>query len=528
LVVIDILYLISVVLLASYGLNAIITIILFLSHRHEARKCPELKEFPHVTVQLPIFNELFVVERLVTAAASLDYPRNRLQIQVLDDSTDETTAVAEELVRRYRSQGVNIDLFHRVDRSGFKAGALKASLPEVTGEYIAIFDADFVPEPDFLRRTVPFFAENPHLGMIQTRWGHVNGDYSTLTRAQAIALDGHFVVEQTARNRSGLFMNFNGTAGIWRRTCIEDSGGWQIDTICEDLDLSYRAQLGGWDFLFLPDVVVPAEVPPQMNAFKRQQFRWAKGSMQCAIKLWRPVLAAPVPVLKRLQGILHLTSYSVHPLMVMLLLTTLPFVTQHSPLSNYVGFLSIVSLGPPLMYLVGQRALHPDWARRFSTFPLLLLIGTGIAWSNTRAILEAFTKRENQFHRTPKFRVEARQDNWMDSPYALPLEGDTIGELALAAYALGTAAYSIIDGNPFILPFLLIYAAGFGYVAVLGILHSAGHRRGKVAPTTASSYPASCATPATPTITPLGSSPKLYLTQTMPPAEETKPLSKAS
>ena len=369
-----------------------------------------------------------------------------------------------------------------------------------------------MPEPDFLRRTIPFFTESPNLGMIQTRWGHVNGDYSTLTRAQVIALDGHFVVEQTARNRSGLFMNFNGTAGIWRRKCIEDAGGWQIDTICEDLDLSYRAQLGGWDFLFLPDVVVPAEVPPQMNAFKRQQFRWAKGSMQCAIKLWPRVLTAPVPLLKRLQGIMHLTSYAVHPLMVMLLLTTLPFCLEHSPLSNYVGFLSIVSLGPPLMYLVGQRALHPDWLRRFATFPLLLLIGTGIAWSNTRAIFEAFTKRENQFHRTPKFRVEARQDNWTNSPYALPLEGDTIGELALAAYAIGTAVYSIVDGNPFILPFLLIYAAGFGYVAVLGILHSAGHRRAGSCGSARGRWPEPCGPPASPTGAPLASSPKFYLT----------------
>jgi cellulose synthase/poly-beta-1,6-N-acetylglucosamine synthase-like glycosyltransferase len=526
LVVIDILYLISVVLLASYGLNAIITVFLFLSHRKEARICPELKEVPRITVQLPVFNELFVLERLVTAAASLDYPRDRLQIQLLDDSTDETTTLAEELVRRYRGQGVNIDLFHRIDRSGFKAGALRASLPEATGEYIAIFDADFVPEPDFLKRTVPHFSENPNLGMIQTRWGHVNGEYSTLTRAQAIALDGHFVVEQTARNRSGLFMNFNGTAGIWRRSCIEAAGGWQTDTICEDLDLSYRAQLGGWDFLFLPDIVVPAEVPPQMNAFKRQQFRWAKGSMQCAIKMWRSVLTAPVPVLKRVQGIMHLTSYSVHPLMVLLLLTTLPFITSRSPVSRYVGFLSIVSLGPPFMYLVGQRTLYPDWLRRFSTFPLLLLIGTGIAWSNTRAIFEAFTKRENQFHRTPKFRVEVSQDNWKDSPYALPLEGDTIGELALALYALGTAVYSVIDGNPFILPFLLIYTAGFGYVAVLGILHSAGSRR-KPTAVSAACHPIVSSAASSP-ISPLPSSPKLYLSQALPPSEEKKPLSKAS
>ena len=517
----DLLYLISVVLLASYGLNAIITVILFLIHRNEARTCPTIEELPNVTVQLPVFNEMFVLDRLLTATAAIDYPRDRLQIQLLDDSVDETTALAEELVRRYRAQGINVDLFHRTDRTGFKAGALRASLHQATGEFVAVFDADFVPSADFLKRTVPHFSTNPRLGMIQTRWGHVNGDYSTLTRAQAIALDGHFVVEQTARNRSGLFMNFNGTAGVWRRTCIDDAGGWQIDTICEDLDLSYRAQLRGWEFLYLPDVVVPAEVPPQMNAFKRQQFRWAKGSMQCAIKLWRTLLSASVPPVKRLQGLMHLTSYSVHPLMVILLLTTLPFILHRTTMSRYVGFLSIVSLGPPLMYLVGQRTLHPDWLRRFALFPLLMLIGTGIAWSNTRAIWEAFTGQQNQFHRTPKFRVEAKADNWADSPYALPLEGDTIGELLLSAYAALTAYVAIRQGNPLVLPFLLIYVAGFGYVALLGILHSA--RRGRKRPAPAVSAPAGETR-----VTPIAAGHRRRLAPVLAPTEESESLPNAS
>ena len=364
---IDVVYLISVVLLASYGLNAMVMVVLYMSRRKETRVSPIGTDAPFVTVQLPIFNEMYVLERLLAAVVNLDYPRDRLQIQVLDDSTDDTADLAERLVQQYVSQGVNMQLLHRTNRSGFKAGALREGLPSASGQYIAIFDADFVPEPDFLQRTIPHFLASPKVGLLQTRWGHVNADYSTLTRAQAIALDGHFVIEQTARNRAALFMNFNGTAGIWRKSCIESAGGWQDDTICEDLDLSYRAQLNNWEFLYLPDVVVPAEIPPQLNAFKRQQFRWAKGSMQCAFKLTGTVLRRnDYSLFKRIQAVLHLTNYSVHPLMVILLLSTLPFILLHSPLSRYVGFLSFVSLGPPLMYSVGQRNIHPDWLRRFA------------------------------------------------------------------------------------------------------------------------------------------------------------------
>ena len=463
----------AVVLLASYGLNALVSVVLYLFHRTETRVCPDVRETPPVTVQLPIYNEMYVLERLLSAVIALDYPRDRLHIQVLDDSTDATTELAERLVGRHSARGVHIDLIHRDNRSGFKAGALKQGFREAKGEYIAIFDADFVPEPDFLLRTVPHFLENPTLGLIQTRWGHINADYSGLTRAQAIALDGHFVVEQTARDLSGLFMNFNGTAGVWRKTCIEAAGGWQDDTICEDLDLSYRAQLEGWDFLYLPDVVVPAELPPQINAFKRQQFRWAKGSMQAALKLGGRLIRADVPWFKRLQGMLHLTNYGVHPLMVILLLSTLPFLLSHSSVSSYVGFLSLASLGPPLLYGVSQRVLHGGgWLRRFSAFPLLVLLGTGIAWNNTRAIWEAFTGRQNQFLRTPKFHVEGKRDKWSDNPYALSLGWDTLGELGLAAYAAVAIILALRQHNYFVVPFLLLYVLSFSYVAVLGIAHS--------------------------------------------------------
>lgn len=476
--VLDIVYIIAVVLLAVYGLNAVVSVILYLAHRRDTVPCPRWQEWPVVTVQLPIYNEQYVLERLLAAVVALDYPRDRLHIQVLDDSTDETTALAEKWAQDYQAQGVWIDLIHRDDRAGFKAGALKAGFAAARGEYIAIFDADFTPLPDFLQRVLPHFQADPQLGLIQTRWGHINADYSGLTRAQAIALDGHFVVEQTARSRSGLFMNFNGTAGVWRQTCIAAAGGWQADTICEDLDLSYRAQLRGWRFLYLPDVVAPAELPPQINAFKRQQFRWAKGSMQAALKLGPELLRARLPWFKRWQGLLHLTNYGVHPLMVILLLSMLPFLLSHSAVSGYLGFLSLASLGPPLLYGLSQRELHGrNWLQRFSAFPLLVLIGTGIAWNNTRAIGEAFTGRRNQFLRTPKFGVEGRQDRWHDNPYALSLDWDTVCELGLAAYALLSAGLALRQQNYLVLPFLLLYALSFGYVAVLDIIHSRHRRR---------------------------------------------------
>ena len=484
--IIDAVYLVAVVLLASYGANALISVALYALHRDEVVACPDQRETPKVTIQLPIYNEMFVLDRLLEAVTSLQYPRERLQIQILDDSTDATTDLADRLVSLYREEGLQIDLIHRDNRAGFKGGALREGFQAASGEFIAIFDADFVPEPDFLRRTIPHFLERENLGLIQTRWGHINDDYSGLTRAEAIALDGHFVVEQTARNRSGLFMNFNGTAGVWRKACIVASGGWQDDTLCEDLDLSYRAQLQGWDFLYLPEVVVPAELPPQINAFKRQQFRWAKGSMQTALKLGGALLRnGSVPWYKRIQGLLHVTNYLVHPLMVILLLLTVPFLLAHSSVGGYVGFLSLASLGPPLLYAISQWVLYrSEFLKRFSAFPLLVFLGTGVAWNNSRAIWEAFTGRQSQFMRTPKFHVEKRQDKWDDNPYALPLDWNTVAELGLTAYAVLAIGLALHARNLLIVPFLCLYMLSFGYVAALGLVHSvsahgAGRWRGK-------------------------------------------------
>jgi cellulose synthase/poly-beta-1,6-N-acetylglucosamine synthase-like glycosyltransferase len=465
-------YSFAAVLLAIYGLNSLAMVILYLRHRREGNSTPPLTNAPTVTVQLPIYNELYVVERLINAVARLDYPRDKLQIQVLDDSIDETTNLAQEIVNYHKAKGIDIELIHREERRGFKAGALQEALSQAKGEFIAIFDADFVPRSDFLLRTIPLFLERPRLGLVQTRWGHINADYSTLTRAQAIALDGHFVVEQIARNRSGLFINFNGTAGVWRKECIEGAGGWRDDTLSEDLDLSYRAQIEGWDFLFLPEELSKAEIPPQIGAFKRQQFRWAKGSVQCLLKIWRRLATSKEPILKRLEGFIHISGYLVHPLMLLLLIVTLPLMISRKGLRFPLAYLGLASLGPPILYAISQRALYPDWLKRMAYFPFLALLGIGIALNNTLAILEAFTNRSSEFRRTPKFRLEGRADNWIGKRYALPFDWTALGEALLTFYSLATVAIAIIRADFYAIPFLLLYAFGFGYVATLSILQS--------------------------------------------------------
>ncbi len=468
----EVIYLLATVLMSAYGFNSFLMAALYLCRRHEAVPRPPLRRTPTVTVQLPIFNEIHVVERLIEAATRLDYPRPKLQIQVLDDSTDETSAIAEEVVARFRNQGFDIESIHRDERTGFKAGALAKGLETAKGEFVAVFDADFVPQPDFLLKTIPYFLDRPRLGMVQTRWGHINADYSPLTRIQAIALDAHFIVEQTARNRSGLFMNFSGTAGVWRRSCVEEAGGWQGDTISEDLDLSYRAQLAGWEFLFLPDVVSPAEIPPQINALKRQQFRWAKGSIQCARKLWRPILTAPVPLFQRFQGMFHLTAYALHPMMILMLLCMLPLTIQRWQMDVSLSFLGLAAFGLPFVYAVSQSTLYRNWPQKFAYFPILIVMGTGISLSNTKAVIEGLIGRKNDFRRTPKFCLENREDQWMASRYVLPLGWDTIGEILLSAYALFTAWVACRQDSYYAVPFLLFYALSFGYMAALTVYHS--------------------------------------------------------
>jgi cellulose synthase/poly-beta-1,6-N-acetylglucosamine synthase-like glycosyltransferase len=470
-----IIYVIAALALALYAFNAWFLIGLYFKQRRngpDPLPCPPAEMLPSMTVQLPIFNEALVVQRLIDAIVRLDYPDYLLQIQVLDDSTDETTEIAQARVALYRCQGINIELIHRRDRPGFKAGALKNGLKTATGEIIAIFDADFVPEPDFLKRTVPYFIANPEIGIIQTRWGHLNRWYSWLTAAQALALDGHFAIEQTARNRSGFLINFNGTAGLWRRSCIKEAGGWQGDTISEDFDLSYRAQLAGWKCLFLRDVVAPAEIPPQLAAFKRQQFRWAKGSIQCLKKLGWRVLCSRLSWPVKAQALVHISSYLVHPLMVILALIT-PLLMLGEGTANIrfpLIYLSLVSLGPPFLYAVAQATLDPNqWRYHYRAMPLLVLLGSGIALSNTKAVIEAWLGVGHIFRRTPKFNIYSASDRWQDSLYRLPLDGLIIGELAFGLYSLLGAVVAWVNGHHFAVPFILLYALGFGYVGLQGL-----------------------------------------------------------
>lgn len=475
LLVLTIVYILATLLLTVYAFNAWVMTGLYLKHRGKPGPIPltgSVAEPSSVTVQLPIYNEALVIERLLKAVVGLRYPPHLLQIQVLDDSTDETTEIAGTLVEQYRRQGFNISLLHRTDRTGFKAGALREGLARATGEFIAIFDADFVPRPDFLQQTLPFFSSEANLGFVQTRWGHLNRDYSLLTLAQSLALDGHFVIEQTARNRAGLMMNFNGTAGVWRRACIEKSGGWQSETISEDFDLSYRAQLAGWRCLYLPDVVAPAEIPPQLAAFKRQQFRWAKGSIQCLKKLGGRVVRAEVSWWVKWQALVHLSSYLLHPLMVVLAVIMPVFMIADG--ANYIRFplfyLSLISFGPPLLFAIAQAGLYPKtWLRHYTAMPLLVLLGSGIALSNTKAVFEALLGIENDFRRTPKFNVIRSGDRWQSSSYRLPFDWLVLGELSLSVYSFAGAWLAASDGDRFAVPFILLYAFSFGYVGWQGL-----------------------------------------------------------
>jgi cellulose synthase/poly-beta-1,6-N-acetylglucosamine synthase-like glycosyltransferase len=429
--------------------------------------------YPRVTVQLPIYNERYVIQRLVEAVVRLRYPRAQLEIQILDDSTDETTAMAMRLVERYHPLGFDITVQHRSHRHGYKAGALAEGLTRATGEFIAIFDADFVPTPDFLLRTLPFF-QDPAIAMVQTRWGHLNRAYSRLTRAQAFGIDGHFGVEQTARCVAGLFMNFNGSGGIWRRQAIADAGGWQADTLTEDLDLSYRAQLRGWRLHFAPHVVCPAELPVQMSGVKSQQHRWAKGSIQTAKKLLPRVVRADLPSFTKGQAVLHLTNYLVHPLilwtalMMPWLLHVEPGVWRPTQLLTTVGSLC-ATLGPASLYLYAQRHLYPDWLHRLRSFPYLLIFGTGIALSNTKAILEALCNVQGTFVRTPKFRIEHPSDTWLGKRYRAAFPWLSLVELGLAVYSGNGMYRAVHQGAYLLLPFLLLCTLGFAAVAGLSL-----------------------------------------------------------
>jgi len=383
--------------------------------------------------------------------------------------------VAERAVRRHAAAGINIGCLHRTDRTGFKAGALEAGLAVAAGEYVAIFDADFTPSSDFLRRTVPFFTD-PGIGMVQARWGHINQDYSLLTKIQAILLDGHFVLEHGGRNRSGLFFNFNGTAGIWRRSAIIDAGGWQHDTLTEDLDLSYRAQLRGWRFVFLQELVSPAEVPVEMNAFKSQQHRWAKGSIQTCRKLLPQILRSNLPLGVKAEAFFHLTANFNYLLMCVLSVLMAPSMV----IRYNMGWYEMLLIDVPLFfaatasvanfYMVCQRELHKDWTTRLKYLPFLMSIGIGLTVNNTRAVLEALFRKETEFARTPKYRIEAQADEWIGKKYRQSVVVQPMIELALGLYFTATVFYALANGIYGTVPFLVLFQIGFLYTGLLSIV----------------------------------------------------------
>ena len=469
-------YFLVLIVLASYGLHRYWLVYSYFKYRQNVPGPPlEPANWPKVTIQLPIYNERYVIERLVEAVSRFDYPPQLLDIQVLDDSTDETREVARACVERYQALGLPIRYFHRANRAGFKAGALAEGLKSATGEFIIIFDADFIPSADFLRRTIPYFHD-PGIAMAQTRWTYLNRDYSLLTEVETILLDGHFVIEHGARSRSGTFFNFNGTAGVWRRAAIEDAGGWQHDTLTEDTDLSYRAQLRGWRFLYLPEIECPSELPVEMNAFKAQQARWAKGLMQTAKKILPRVLRSKLPAHVKAEAFFHLTANISYPLMVLLSTMLLPAMIVRF----YQGWFQMLVIDLPLFlastcsvssfYLTAQRALYPKtWKRTFLYMPFVLAVGIGISVRNARAVLEAIFGVQSEFVRTPKYRIERQRDTWIKKTYRKRAGWMPFAEVALGLYFAATVVYAIQNENYPTVPFLLLFVWGYLYTGLMSL-----------------------------------------------------------
>jgi len=471
-------YFIVLILLAAYGAHRYVLVYLYYKHKANRTTDPAnyFAELPRVTIQLPIFNEQFVIERLMEAISRIDYPRERLDIQVLDDSTDETVAVARGLVEHYANRGLPVTYHHRESRQGFKAGALAEGLLSAKGEFVAIFDADFVPPADFLMKTVHHFTD-PRIGMVQARWTHINRNYSFLTEVEAILLDGHFVLEHSGRARSNVFFNFNGTAGMWRRTTIDDAGGWQHDTLTEDTDLSYRAQLKGWKFIYLQDVECPAELPVEMTAFKTQQARWAKGLIQTGKKILPQVLKSDEPWHVKLEAWFHLTANMSYPLMCVLSVLLLPAMI----IRFYQGWFQMLYIDIPLFlastfsissfYLVSQKELFPrKWPRVFLYLPFLMALGIGLTVTNTRAVLEALVGKKSAFARTPKYRVESRKDRVRANTYRKRLTWIPWIELLIGTYFAATVYYAIDNENFLTVPFLILFVVGYWYTGLMSLL----------------------------------------------------------
>lgn len=481
-------YFVALLILAIFGFHGFVMVYHYVKNKDKKEdSLPELKEHPFVTVQLPVYNELYVVRRLIESVCAMDYPRDRYEVQVLDDSTDETVDIVAQTVREFREKGFDISHVRRPNREGFKAGALLHGMKTSKGEFIAIFDADFVPRKDFLLRTVPYFFIDKKIGLVQTRWEHLNEDYSILTRAQALALDGHFVIEQDVRNKAGYFINFNGTGGIWRRVCIEDAGNWQTDTLTEDLDLSYRAQLKGWKFKYLANVTSPAELPSEVNALKNQQFRWTKGAIETACKMLPALWRSKLPFRLKVHSTAHLTNNLVFPFIILAGVLNVPllFIKQAHAYDAYFAMMSIFVLAffsSFLYYLYSQKAMYPDWRRRIMLFPLFMAGSMGFAVNNTRAVVEALMKKRSEFVRTPKYSIENASDSWLkkNKYTAKKVNWTVYVEAALAVYCFVGVVTSIYFLELAALPFHLLFFIGFSYVSLMSFKHALQARKTSV------------------------------------------------
>ena len=476
-------YFIVLFILAMYGLHRYVLLYEYYAYRKNVPGLPPaVTNWPKVTIQLPIFNERYVIERLVDAVSLFDYPRELMSIQVLDDSTDETRDVARACVERHAATGLPIVYIHRTNREGYKAGALENGLHTAQGEFVAIFDADFIPQSDFLRRTIPYFV-NPDggekIGMVQTRWTYLNSDYSLLTRVETILLDGHFVIEHGGRSRRGSFFNFNGTAGVWRRAAIDAAGNWQHDTLTEDTDLSYRAQLKGWKFLYLPEIECASELPVDMNGFKAQQARWAKGLMQTAKKILPQVFRSNVPFHVKFEAFFHLTANISYPLMVLLSTMLLPAMIVRF----YQGWFQMLVIDLPLFlastcsissfYLAAQKELRPKtWVKTFLYMPFVMATGIGLSVRNAQAVLEAIAGKKSEFARTPKFKIEGKSGTFAAKKYRNKSGWMPYFEIALGLYFSLAILYAITNENYATVPFLLLFVWGYLYTGFMSLSQS--------------------------------------------------------
>lgn len=474
------LYLVALTILGIYGAHRGNLLMLYLKHRKNAPKALrhyEDHELPTITIQLPTFNEMYVVERLLEGVANLDYPKDKLHLQVLDDSIDETTQIARAKVDELCERGFDAEYVHRVDRTGYKAGALENGLKTAKGELVMVFDADFVPEPTIIRKMIDHFTD-PNVGMVQARWGHINREYSVLTKCQSMMLDGHFVIEHIARNRSGRFFNFNGTAGIWRKKTIEDAGGWQHDTVTEDMDLSFRAQIKGWRFVYVPEALAPAELPCEMNSFKTQQFRWAKGSAQTTKKLLGLVLKADIPWRVKMEVVFHLTNNFAYLFLVLLAMLQLPNML----IRRHMDHPELLLLDIPLFaatcgsicvfYLVTHRALYDNLWDAIKRLPLMMALGIGLSVNNARAVLEGLFGKDLEFVRTPKHGVSAKRDDWKKKKYKASFPVHSLVELGFGLYFVVTIVLAIITGSWITIPFLVLFMIGFLYVGTLSFFQA--------------------------------------------------------